>query len=66
MFAPPLLIRFGAVAKQVTSHIVGYGVLPCFRTFCRFLFDMHPKTRKTVGRTPKIGGNHSTAHRIML
>ena len=49
--------RSGTRTREVTSYNASYGVLPCFWTFCTFLFRMHLNPGKRPAGPPKSGGN---------
>lgn len=49
--------RSGTRTRGVTSYNAAYGVLPCFWTFCTFLFCMHLNPGKPPAGPPKSGGN---------
>jgi hypothetical protein len=49
--------RSGTGTREVTSYNASYGVLPCFLTFCRFLFRMTLNPGKRPAGPPKSREN---------
>ena len=58
--------RSGTIAKQVTTYNASYGVLPCFLTFCRFLFRMRLNPEKRPAGPPKSGENPEIVDDVAL